>query len=302
MTKPGASGATLDAEIRVDRGAFALDAALRAEPGEIVALMGPSGAGKSTLLGVVAGFVPLTAGAVRLDGGTVQDAVGTDVPPRERGVILLGQQPRLFPHLSARDNIAFGPRARRVPKTQARADADAWLARIGLAGLGDRRPARLSGGQQQRVALARALATAPRVLLLDEPLASLDPATADGIRALLRDELAETGTTIVMATHDAADAIALADRLVVLEGGRVTADGEPSTVLDEPATPFAAALARTVPGAAATWEVRVEHTRIVADALLVRARAAGGAAVELRMPMEVPVVPGAIISVRPPAL
>src|SRR5690606_12710401 len=131
-----AAGAKLEAEIRVDRGAFALDAALRAEPGEVLALMGPSGAGKSTLLGVIAGFVPLTAGVVRLDGETMQDAVRTDVPPRERGVILLGQQPRLFPHLTVRENIAFGPRARRVPKAQARADADAWLERIGLAGLG----------------------------------------------------------------------------------------------------------------------------------------------------------------------
>src|SRR5690606_31859007 len=158
---------------------------------------------------------------------TVQDALRTNVPPRERGVILLGQQPHLFPHLSARENIAFGPRARRIPKVQARADADAWLERIGLTGLGDRRPGRLSGGQQQRVALARALATSPRVLLLDEPFASLDPATADGIRSLLRDELAHTGTTVVMATHDASDAVALADRLVVLDAGRITGDAAP---------------------------------------------------------------------------
>jgi len=302
MTVAGGSGAALDAEIRVDRGAFTLDAALRAEPGEIVALMGPSGAGKSTMLGVIAGFVALSAGTVRLDGDTVQDAARIDVPPRERGVVLLGQQPRLFPHLNARDNIAFGPRSRRVPKTRARADAEAWLERIGLAGLGDRRPARLSGGQQQRVALARALATAPRALLLDEPLTSLDPATADGIRALLRGELAATGTTVVMATHDAADAVALADRLIVLESGRVTGDAAPSAVLDAPATPFAAALARTVPGAAASWEVRVEGTRIIAGGVIVRGRAADGSAVELQMPPDVPVLPGAVISVRPPTL
>jgi len=294
------TGALLDAEIRVDRGAFTLDAALHAEPGEILALMGPSGAGKSTLLGVVAGFVPLRAGAVRLDGETVQDAAGIDVRPRERGVILLGQQPRLFPHLTARENIAFGPRAHRVPKTRARADADAWLARIGLADLGDRRPARLSGGQQQRVALARALATSPRVLLLDEPLASLDPATADGIRTLLRDELA--GTTVVMATHDAADAIALADRLLVLESGRITADGPPATVLSAPGTAFTAALARTVPGADPAWQARAESIEETADGIRVHVRTADSRFHDLRLPAGSPVVPGSLISIHPPTL
>ncbi|HTN55310.1 MAG TPA: ATP-binding cassette domain-containing protein, partial [Microbacterium sp.] len=150
MTGTALPGALLDAEIGVDRGAFVLDAVLHAEPGEVLALMGPSGAGKSTLLGVLAGLVPLSAGAVRLDGDTVQDAVRVDVPLRARGVILLGQQPRLFPHLSARENIAFGLRARRVARAKARREADAWLERIGLRDFGDRRPSRLSGGQQQR--------------------------------------------------------------------------------------------------------------------------------------------------------
>ncbi|MDQ0615659.1 molybdate transport system ATP-binding protein [Microbacterium sp. W4I4] len=294
------TGALLDAEIRVDRGGFALDAALHAEPGEILALMGPSGAGKSTLLSVIAGFIRLSAGAVRLDDDTVQDAVGIDIPPRERGVILLGQQPRLFPHLNARENIAFGPRAHGAPKAQARADADGWLARIGLADLGDRRPARLSGGQQQRVALARALATSPRVLLLDEPLTSLDPATADGIRTLLRDELAATGTTVVMATHDAADAVALADRLVILEAGRITADGTPAAVLDAPVTPFAAALARTVPGTDPTWQARADRIEATADGIRVRVRTADGEFHDLRLPPGSPVVQGSLISIHPP--
>jgi molybdate transport system ATP-binding protein len=285
----------------VDRGAFALDAVLHAEPGEILALMGPSGAGKSTLLGVLAGFVPLSAGAVRLDGDTVQDAVRVDVPLRKRGVILLGQQPRLFPHLSARENIAFGLRVRRVAKARARREADAWLERIGLRGLGDRRPSRLSGGQQQRVALARALATSPRVLLLDEPLTSLDPATADGIRTVLRDQLAETGTTVVMATHDAADAVALADRLIVLEAGRVTADGPPGVVLGAPATAFAAALSRSVPGDLGDWEARVERVVKSTGGIRVRARTVDGGIVDLRLPAGSPIEHGSRISIRPPA-
>lgn len=301
MSTSATRGARLDADVQVDRGAFALHADLHAEPGEVVALMGPSGAGKSTLLGAIAGFVPLRAGAVRLDGDTVQDAEHIDRPPRERGVILLGQQARLFPHLTARDNIAFGLRARRTPRTRARAEADAWLTRIGLTDLGARRPARLSGGQQQRVALARALATTPRVLLLDEPLASLDPATADGIRTLLREELAATGTTVVMATHDAADAMALADRLILLEDGRVTGDGAPAAVLDTASTPFAATLARTLPGSGGAWDARVERIVDTADGIRVRVRTAGGETAVLHLPEGAPVEHGSRISIRPPA-
>lgn len=278
----------LDATVRVDRGGFLLDATVRAAPGETLALMGPSGAGKSTLLGVLAGFTPLSAGAIVLDGTTMQNAAGIDVPPRQRGVILLGQQPRLFPHLSARDNIAFGLRTRGVRRAQARADADAWMERIGLAGMGGRRPAQLSGGQQQRVALARALATRPRMLLLDEPLVSLDLATATGIRTLLRDALTET--TTIMATHDPADATALADRLIVLEGGTVTADAAPQTVFARGATGFIAALSPE-----SAWQVRIEQ--VETDATGIRARAGTR---ELRFPADAPVVPGSIVTVRPP--
>ena len=293
--------AALDAHVRVERGPFVLDARLTAAAGETLAVMGPSGAGKSTLLGAIAGFAPLTAGAVRLGGRTVQDAAGVDVPPRERGVILLGQQARLFPHLSARDNIVFGLRAHGMRRADARVRADAWLERVGLPGLGDRRPARLSGGQQQRVALARALAVSPRVLLLDEPLTSLDPATADGIRSLLSDELAATGTTAVLATHDATDARALADRLIVLEHGGVTAEGPPDAVLGAPATPFLAAVASTLPGAAGPWQARVDGIETVAEGIRARARTADGDLVELILPAGSPVAPGSTVSIRPPA-
>lgn len=299
------SGAALAARVRVDRGDYTLDVEVHAGPGEIVAVMGPSGAGKSTLFGAIAGFVPLSDGHVRLDDKTVQTASGTHVAPHDRGVILLGQEARLFPHLSARENVAFGPRARRTPRRAAREDADAWLDRVGLGALGDRRPAQLSGGQQQRVALARALATAPRLLLLDEPLTSLDPETADGIRALVREQLAATSTTALVATHAAVDATALASRLVVVEHGRITQTGAVEEVLRSPATTFVAALA---PGAASwlgasaggPWRARVLSADSLADGTLVRLRTPDGVDVELRMPGDVTLQPGAELVLGPP--
>ncbi|MFK4837569.1 sulfate/molybdate ABC transporter ATP-binding protein [Microbacterium sp. ZW T2_14] len=242
-TAPG-----LEARIRVDRGGFALDVTLSVPAGEVVALMGPSGAGKSTLLGVLAGLTGFDEGEVRLDGRlldrrTSDRSATRRTMPARRGVVLLGQDPRLFPHLTAHDNVAFGLRVHGATKTAAAAGAAGWLGRVGLADLGDRRPAQLSGGQQQRVALARALATAPAALLLDEPLTSLDTETAGDVRALLHQQLAATRTTAVVATHDAVDAVALASRLVVLEGGRVTQTGPVRQVLASPATRFAAAVA-----------------------------------------------------------
>jgi molybdate transport system ATP-binding protein len=218
---------------------------VRAEAGEVVAVMGPSGAGKSTLLGVIAGLVALDAGHVRVNERMLDAAPRrrVRVAPAERGVVLLGQDPRLFPHLSAHDNIAFGLHVRGATRASASSEADEWLWRVGLDGIGVRRPAELSGGQQQRVALARALATSPAVLLLDEPLTSLDTETAGDVRALLHDQLASTHTTAVVATHDAVDAVSLASRLVVLEDGRITQSGPVRAVLGAPATRFGAAVA-----------------------------------------------------------
>jgi molybdate transport system ATP-binding protein len=238
------TGEALDARVVVARHGFVLDAEVAAEPGEVVAVMGPSGAGKSTLLGALAGLVPLHEGHVRL-GGRVLDAAPArraHVTPAKRGVVLLGQDPRLFPHLTAAENVAFGLLARRVGRAAARAEAEEWLARVGLAGTGDRRPAQLSGGQQQRVAIARALATAPSALLLDEPLTSLDTETAADIRQMIRDQLVATRTTAVVATHDAVDSVSLADRLVVVEAGRVTQAGPVRDVLAAPASRFIAAV------------------------------------------------------------
>lgn len=293
------TGATLEARIRVDRGRYTLEAELHADAGEIVAVMGPSGAGKSTLFGAVAGFVPLSDGAVHLDGQTVDAAAGPYVQPRDRGIVLLGQEPRLFPHLSARENIAFGPRSRRTPRAQARQAAESWLERVGLAGLGDRKPGELSGGQQQRVAVARALATSPRVLLLDEPLTSLDPSTAAGIRMLLADQLAATGTTALVATHDVADAASLAARLVVIENGRVTQTGAVPEVLDAPATPFAAVIAGTLPRPeVGGWSVRVADVQAADLGVVVRAHTSDGGEVVLNLPVGSGVVPGATVTVH----
>ncbi|TDN92008.1 ABC transporter ATP-binding protein [Microbacterium sp. BK668] len=238
------TGEALDARVVVVRHGFTLDAAVAAQPGEVVAVMGPSGAGKSTLLAALAGLVPLTDGHVRLGERTLDAAPRprAHVTPSKRGVVLLGQDPRLFPHLTAHENVAFGPLARGVDRTVAHAEADEWLWRVGLAGRGARRPAQLSGGQQQRVAIARALATSPAALLLDEPLTSLDTETAADIRAMVREQLAATRTTAVVATHDAVDSISLADRLVVVEEGRVTQSGPVREVLATPASRFVAAV------------------------------------------------------------
>lgn len=220
---------------------FQLDVDLEAGHDEILAVMGPSGAGKSTLLRALAGELRLTDGEVTVGEETLTRRHRPD--HRHRGVVMLGQNPLLFPHLNARDNVAFGPRARRVPRRRARSDADEWLWRVGLSGVGDHRADELSGGQQQRVALARALATTPRLLLLDEPLTSLDAETASDIRALLREQLAFTMTTTILVTHDAFDAAALAHRMIVIEDGEVTQRGSVRDVLARPATSFVAAAA-----------------------------------------------------------
>lgn len=256
MTAPA-----LDAHVVVRRDGFVLDAAITAEPGEIVALMGPSGAGKSSALAVISGLLPVSDGRVSV-GGEVVSSATVQLPPQRRGVVLLGQDPHLFPHLSARDNVAFGIRVsgvggRAAARVERRARSERWLELVGLAGRGHRRPAELSGGQQQRVALARALATEPRVLLLDEPFTALDPATRGDIRAMLAARLPAAGVTTVMVTHDVVDAAALAARLIVLDHGRVTQDGSVREVLAAPASDFAATLAgvNRVPGrvAAEVW-------------------------------------------------
>ena len=234
---------TLAAALAVQRGGFRLALDLAVEAGEVVALVGPNGAGKSTALRAITGLQPLAAGDVRLDDRCLADVdAGVHVPPEKRGIGVVFQDYLLFPHLDARDNVAFGLRARGMPRRQARRRAERALADVGLLEASASRPRQLSGGQAQRVALARALVTEPRLLLLDEPLAALDSATRAAVRSGLRHRLAAFPGATVVVTHDPVDAFVLADRLVVLEGGRVVQQGTPVDVARQPRTPYVAEL------------------------------------------------------------
>jgi molybdate transport system ATP-binding protein len=240
---PTPATSRLDAEVVVERGDFQLDAHLTVEPGEVVALLGPNGAGKTTLLRALAGLVPLTEGRVELAGVVLEDvASGRRLETADRAVGVVFQDHLLFPHLSARDNVAFAARARGVPSREARARAQAWLDRVGLATRADARPPQLSGGQAQRVALVRALASDPALLLLDEPLAALDVETRQQVRGDLRDHLAAFAGPAVLVTHDPVEALTLADRLVVLEAGRIVQDDAPAEVTRAPRSPWIARL------------------------------------------------------------
>lgn len=235
---------TLHGEITVDRGSrFTLELELTAERGETVGLLGPNGAGKSSALRVLAGLLPLSAGRIELDGQVLDDAAeGTFVPPERRPIGVVFQDYLLFPHLSALDNVAFGLRARGMHRRAAREQAGQWLRTVGIGDHARSRPRALSGGQAQRVALARALVTNPRLLLLDEPLAALDASTRIQIRAQLRHHLLDFPGTTVLVTHDPLDAMVIADRLLILEGGRVVQQGTPTEIAQRPRTDYVARL------------------------------------------------------------
>ena len=174
---------SLSARVVVQRGSLALDVGIEVADGEVLAVLGPNGAGKSTLLRVLAGLLLPDRGSVVREGAMVWDDDGTHVPAHRRALGMVFQDHLLFPHLSVTENVGFGLRTRGVRKADARTTADAWLTRVGLDGLGGRRPGQLSGGQAQRAALARALVGDPRVLLLDEPLSALDARTRLTVRA-----------------------------------------------------------------------------------------------------------------------
>ncbi len=260
----------LEARAVVRRAAFTLDVTLAAAPGEVLAVLGPNGAGKSTLLGVLSGLLAPDEGFVQVGARVVTDtAAGTHVPPHQRGVGLLAQQALLFPHLSALENVAFGPRAQGVPRAAAHERARVLLAAVDAEELAGRRPAQMSGGQQQRVALARALAPEPGLLLLDEPLAALDVDATPAMRALLRRVIREAKQTAVLVTHSALDALVLADRVVVLTDGRVVEQGPAREVLARPRSAFTARIAGLdlIPGTAD------EHGLRTADGTLITGRA-----------------------------
>jgi molybdate transport system ATP-binding protein len=222
-----------------------VDLELEVATGETLALLGPNGSGKSTALAVAAGLVTPDSGRVVLEGRVLTDVgprgTGVQVAPHARRTALLGQEPLLFPHLDALDNVAFGPRSAGTPRGAARREATGWLAQVGVGELADRKPAQLSGGQAQRVAVARALAAGPALLLLDEPMAALDVAVLPALRQTLRRVLADR--TAIVVTHDPLDALLVADRVVVLSGGRVVEEGTSAQVLSRPRSPFAARLA-----------------------------------------------------------
>lgn len=220
--------------------------------GEVLAVLGPNGAGKSTVLAAVAGLVRPDAGQVRVGDRLLFDSeAGVDVPVAERRVGLLAQDALLFDSLTVLENVEFGPRSQGKGAAESKRLAAHWLGEVGLADLGKRKPRKLSGGQAQRIAIARALAADPRVLLLDEPMASLDVTVAAEVRSMLRrvlkDRAAAAGgqTATVIVTHDLIDALTLADTVLVVENGVVVDRGPVDRVLREPRSIFTADLAGT---------------------------------------------------------
>jgi molybdate transport system ATP-binding protein len=208
-----------------------------------MAVLGPNGSGKSTVLRALAGLLPLASGRVTLDGVVLEDPVArVRVGPQRRPVSLMFQDYLLFPHLSALENVAFGLRARGMDRRLARQKAGLVLEHLGLGQVTSARPGAMSGGQQQRVAMARALVTEPSLLLLDEPLAALDVSTKTDVRRHLRGLLRESKAANVLVTHDLLDAVALADRMIVIENGTIAQTGTPADVTVRPRSAYVAAL------------------------------------------------------------
>ncbi len=298
MTSADASGGSgaLDAEMRLRHGDFELDVQLRVEPGETAALLGPNGAGKSTIVAALAGLLQLEHGVIKLAGRVLDDpAAGIFVPPERRRIGVVFQDQVLFGHLNALDNVAFGLTSRGMRRTEARERAQAWLDAMDLGDLGHRRPRALSGGQRQRVALARALACEPDLLVADEPLGSLDVTARNRLRRNLAAHLSSGrnggsvspavplqgagnvplplqgagnvslplqgagGVPRLLITHDPTDAFVLADRVHIIENGRLTQSGTPDELRRAPATTYAADLSgiNLVRGTAEGGEITV---------------------------------------------
>jgi ABC-type Fe3+/spermidine/putrescine transport system ATPase subunit len=205
------------------------------EQGQIVSLLGPSGCGKTTTLRMVAGFEHPTAGSLQIGGVQMRGH-----RPYERNVGLLFQDYALFPHMTVQENISYGPRIRRTSPDEVKRRVSSLIGLIRLVGLEGRRPMELSGGQQQRVALARALATNPQLLLLDEPLSALDAKLRQELQIELKELLVEIGTTTIIVTHDQEEAMALSERVIVMNRGQIVQDGSPTEIYRRPRTRFVA--------------------------------------------------------------
>jgi molybdate transport system ATP-binding protein len=260
---------SLEANVRLTLGALDLDIELSVDEAEVVALLGPNGAGKTTLLRAVAGLVPLTSGYVKLDGRVLEDAAsGKYVPTERRSIGVVFQDYLLFPHLSVLANVAFGMRSRGMRSQEAAEKAAQWLDRVGLSAYVQDKPDALSGGQRQRVALARALAPDPRLLLLDEPLAALDVTTRAEVRRDLKRHLTTFPGLRLVVTHDPLEAAMLADRLVVMENGRLVQTGTPSEVTERPRSQYVADLVgvNLLRGQADHGSVRISDDSVIAAA------------------------------------
>lgn len=240
------------------------DLSLAVEKGEFVSLLGPSGCGKTTTLQMIAGFVAPTSGAITLEGKSL-----LAIKPNQRGLGIVFQSYALFPHMTAAENVAFGLEMQGVDREERRKRVAETLQLVGLSAFADRYPRKMSGGQQQRVALARALVIRPQILLLDEPLSNLDAKLREEMQIELRQIQRTVGTTTILVTHDQAEAMALSDRIVVMNQGKAEQIGPPHQTYERPATPFVASFlgktnlieAEVVPGEKAalvggtTWPI-----------------------------------------------
>ena len=233
----------LDVEARITLERLTLDLSFHAEPGRTTVVVGPNGAGKTTLLRAIAGLIPVDDGMIVLDGSPLDDPrARAFVPAEERSVGYVFQRDALLPHLSATANVAFGLRARGMPRRRATSEARAALERFGLGYVADARPARLSGGQRQVVALARAVVTQPKVLLLDEPLSAIDAAARPALRRRLREVAVGDAAVRIIVTHDPTEALALADTIAVMEAGRIVQTGTPEGIAQRPRSRYVAEL------------------------------------------------------------
>lgn len=208
---------------------------LEVHDGEFLTLLGPSGCGKTTVLRAIAGLVEIDGGEIYFDQRRMND-----VPPHRRSTALVFQSYALFPHMTIRENIAFGLEMRKVPRAQQRQRVDEVMALVGLERLGERRPGTLSGGQQQRVALARAVVTQPDILLFDEPLSNLDAKLRERLRVEIRELQRRLGITSIYVTHDQLEAMVISDRIVVMNQGRIEQVGDPVSIYQRPVSSFTA--------------------------------------------------------------